>query len=129
MEQPWDYFTVNTTDIANPTWPVVTAGVPPGMGGSTVSATAPSGLLAPVGSLIVLRGVFSLGITPQQIELRHADGTTVYLDGGIILTSSATNPINSLGQAPIALPLWNGLCAISKNNVAGRVLIAYNRIK
>jgi hypothetical protein len=124
----WWFFTVLLSDTVNPTWPISVAGVPIGQGGSVSQAGAPSGFLTPPGRKLILRGVFALqagGAGAQGVILRHGDGTTPYFDGATVGISSATNPICGLGVGALAIPLYNGLTAISPVSGAFRVLVCY----
>jgi len=129
----WWYFTVLLSDTANPTWPVrpgPTDTDPIGMGRSVVAASPPAGLLMPAARKGILRAV--LAFQPAAaggtgVKLRQGDGTTPYFDDAVIAISSATNPLCGF-SGPLAIPLHNGLSAISPVSLAGRVLIAYEPI-
>lgn len=121
----WQYFTIDLTQTTNPTWPTRASGTPEGWGGSTVSATPPSGLITPIKTIVVLRGIFPTNLIAASIKLRQGDGSTPYFDDSTFQQSSATNPLMGIGQANVAFPLHNGLCAISTSSVAGRLIIAY----
>lgn len=108
----WWYFTVLFSDTANPTWPII--GNPPGAGHKVVQAGVPATLATPVGRKLILRGIVPMN-SNAQVVLRHGDGSTNYFNGGNFVASTGL----------LAIPLHNGLSAISVGGTGGLTHVLY----
>ena len=124
----WYWFTVLFSDTANPTWPISAAAASAsaashGYGNQTVSAGAPAGLITPTGTKLLLRSVIWLGSSDMAIALRQGDGATAYFGGTALQAAAGWKEFPNL-----AVPLWNGLCAISTAGTTGRAVICYEHL-